>query len=182
MEQVTPLTNMMEKHQMAANSLSQDSLKESLSYDELTGIFVWKKPGKKRVVGNVAGTHNKKLGYVMICLDRKHYLAHRLAWLYVYGKHPTQRIDHINRIRNDNRICNLREVTCKQNLENSGMWRTNTSGYKGVCWSKTAKKWIAQITHNYKHQNLGYFKTKEEAYEAYKEASNRLFTHLPKEM
>lgn len=166
---------------MATTTLSQDLLKETLLYDPQTGIFLWKKPGKKRVVGNVAGTHNKKLGYVVICVNRKYYFAHRLAWLYVHGEYPAQRIDHINRIRNDNRICNLREVSCKQNLENSGMWNTNTSGYKGVCWNKRAKKWIAQITHNYKHQNLGYFDTKEEAHEAYKEAAIKLFTHLPKE-
>jgi hypothetical protein len=173
---------MMEKHQMATNSLTQEQLKEHLSYDESTGIFLWKKSGKKRTVGNIAGTCDPKIGYVRICLNRKYYAAHRLAWLYVYGFHPEKRIDHINRIRNDNRICNLRDISCKQNLENSGIWNTNTSGYKGVCWNKKAKKWVAQITHNYKHHNLGYFKTKEEAHQAYKEAAKELFTHLPKEM
>jgi len=52
-----------------------------------------------------------KIGYIIIKINRKDYQAHRLAWLYEYGNFPKQTIDHINRIKTDNRICNLRDVS-----------------------------------------------------------------------
>lgn len=79
------------------------------------------------------------LGYVQIKISGKLYHAHRLAWLYVYGYMPEKEIDHINRIRDDNRIANLREATSQLNSLNTGIYKNNTSGSKGIYYNKRAK-------------------------------------------
>ena len=98
-------------------------------------------------------------------------MAHRLVWLYVYGKFPSNAIDHINTIGNDNRFSNLREVTNSQNQMNRKNQKNNTSGYKGVCYEKLTNKWRATIGLNNKLKSIGNFDTKEEAAEAYRKAS-----------
>jgi len=88
--------------------LTQERLKERVTYDPDTGIFLWKKMpsrGKSLIAGFIYPN-----GYIRIHIDGRKYLAHRLAWLYVYGSFPKNHIDHINRVRNDNRIANLRDV------------------------------------------------------------------------
>ncbi|WP_054442372.1 HNH endonuclease signature motif containing protein, partial [Enterobacter cloacae] len=111
--------------------INQSTLKELLSYDEKTGVFTWIKKRQNVVVGRVAG-HIDRLGYERITISGKIYLSHRLAWLYVHGYLPEKEIDHINRIRNDNRIANLREATSQLNSLNTGMYKNNTSGSKGI--------------------------------------------------
>jgi hypothetical protein len=74
-------------------------------------------------------------------------------------------VDHINRDRLDNRRSNLRTVTHRINARNSGMFRHNTSGYRGVCWDKRRTKWFARIEIDKKSKFLGYYDTKEKAYE-----------------
>jgi hypothetical protein len=85
-------------------------------------------------------------------------LAHRLAWYLTYGELP-EIIDHINRNRNDNRLCNLRNVTTQQNAFN-----TNAKGIRKI---KNKDTWTAQITINNKQIYLGSFKSEEEAQTAY---------------
>lgn len=82
-------------------------------------------------------------------------------------------VDHINHDTLDNRRVNLRICTHSQNLMNRGKNRNNSSGYKGVYWSKAAGKWYAQIKVNRKSNYLGLFLTKEEAHKAYREASKK---------
>ena len=94
-------------------------------------------------------------GYINIRVNNKTYLAHRLIWLYVYGKWPII-IDHINGNKIDNRICNLRNATYQQNNCNK-KFIENTSGIKGVCWDKVRGKWFARIMLNYKSINIGRF-------------------------
>jgi hypothetical protein len=72
--------------------------------------------------------------------------------------------DHINRNKLDNRRCNLRSVTKNQNKFNTGLWRHNTSGYKGVSWHKSYKRWEVYIGVNNQKINLGYFFNLEDAY------------------
>lgn len=123
--------------------ISREKLKELLSYDEKTGIFIWKIANTRRIhVGDEAG--RIKEGYIKIGINNKEYYAHRLAWLYIYGDWPNKFIDHINGNRSDNRIENLREVTQAENVRNSKMPKTNTSGIKGVRWNKKDGKWRAQ--------------------------------------
>ena len=149
----------------------QDEIKYKLNYNPDTGIFTKKTNSWKFKIGDVAGFKNK-MGYIIIGIKNKQYLAHRLAWLYVYGEFP-KLIDHINLNPSDNRICNLREATCSQNFYNKIKQSNNTSGIKGVTWDKQCNKWKAQIKVLDKNKNLGVFKNIEEAKKVVMEARRK---------
>lgn len=140
-----------------------------LSYDPDSGEFRWKKTLSVRAVaGKVAGCLCKHSGYRSISVDRKIYMAHRLAWAFVYGEWPTLQIDHINRERSDNRIQNLRQATQRQNSANSGRRRNNRSGFKGVSWAAHVGKWAAQCRRpDNGPRHIGFFETPELAHQAY---------------
>ncbi len=109
--------------------ITQERLKEVLSYNELDGSFTWISGAYK---GCRAGHYNK-IGYVCIRIDWKLYQAHRLVFLYLYGYIPKE-IDHININGYDNRLVNLREVTRSQNNMNMLLRIDNTSGHKGIAY------------------------------------------------
>lgn len=126
--------------------LTQSELKRRLHYDPDTGIFTWKpRPEKdfktksayalycKRYEGKTAWSKDT-YGYFRIHISGKTFKAHRLAWLYVYGQFPDGEIDHINQVKDDNRICNLRDVTMADQNRNHGMHPANKSGITGVCY------------------------------------------------
>ncbi len=160
----------MSEHIVPRPELTAECLRSVLHYDQETGIFTWKVSTSRRVkVGDVAGSQNGG-GYLQISVQSRLQLAHRLAWLYIHGSWPKDQIDHINRIRTDNRISNLREVSHKQNMQNRSKPSTNTSGHTGVRWNKQRSKWQAYIMHNRKHLHLGYFSILEEAVAARKAA------------
>lgn len=155
--------------------ITQDELKTDLEYDADKGVFLWRYRAQDRFArfapfmrwngqyaGKVAGTIDDK-GYVLININRKQYLAHRLIWLYLYGAFPENNIDHINGIRHDNRLVNLRECTQMGNRQNLRIAKVNNStGYLGV--SKTNYgKFKASID----HIHLGVFDTAEQAHECY---------------
>ena len=148
---------------------TQARLRELVSYDPQTGQFKWKagRGGSSGECGCLI-----KSGYIIIGFDHELYRAHRLAWLYVYGEWPTY-IDHVNGIKNDNRIANLREATKSQNGANSKT--KNPHGMKGVTFSGRMNKWTAHISINGRKKHLGTFKTKEEAHHAYLEAAKQAF-------
>ena len=110
-------------------------------------------------------------GYICIRVDNVLYTAHRLAWLYAYGRWPTHQLDHINKDRADNRLCNLREATNAENAQNRKR-RDNKTGYTGV--NRENNKWKAEIKLNYKTIRLGLFDTPEEAHAAYLSAKHGL--------
>lgn len=153
--------------------MTHKELKERLHYDPLTGIFTWIK-ANKQFLGKKAGYLNQE--YIKIKLN-KGYLAHRLAWLYVYGEFPTDCIDHINGIKTDNRISNLRDVSNQTNMKNQKRRNTNKSGITGVFWHKTNKMWTSTISVNYKQIHLGSFSTKEDAISARKTAEIKYKYH-----
>jgi hypothetical protein len=113
--------------------------------------------------GSIAG-HVGADGYRTIMIDGKAYKAQRLAWLLHTGSWPKDQIDHANRIKDDNRFVNLREATKSQNQINSGMYRNNKSGYRGVYFNKTSGKWAAEIKRNGVMRRVGFFVTPEEAH------------------
>ena len=102
------------------------------------------------------------------------YPSSRLVWTYLYGDPGPLMVDHINRLRDDDRIENLRLVTCNENRRYSKMYRTNTSGYKGVTLDKSVNRWKAYIYVNGKRRHLGLFATKDEAAEDYAKAASEL--------
>jgi len=150
--------------------ITQEELKNELLYDENTGVFTRNKKtrGKKSGIGNIAGCLDKD-GYIRIIVRGKPYQAHRLAWLYVYGSFPERCIDHINGQRSDNRISNLRDVDMTTNLQNirKAMSSNKTSGLLGVSRDTNRHLFKAQIQINGKKITIGYYKTPEEAHQAY---------------
>ena len=155
--------------------LTQARLKELVSYDATTGEFT-RLVGKG--AGKPAGTKNKYREYVYLRVDGKRYMAHRVAWLYVYGTWPTNDLDHINQVKYDNRISNLREVTKSENQHNVKKYKSNTSGVTGVYLSPVGK-WVAQVTQFGVVNYLGSYDTIEEATVARMHANKKLnFTEL----
>lgn len=142
--------------------LTQERLKNTLHYNPTSGQFT-----RLNRVGNIAGTVGYQ-GYTAIHVNGRIYQAHRLAWLYVYGRFPTADLDHINDNKSDNRIENLRETTRSQNMLATPKPRNNTSGYKGVSFDKSRNKWEAYCTISRKRKHLGRFDTAEQAHQAYK--------------
>lgn len=112
----------------------------------------------------IAG-HLQTDGYVTIRTNNIAYLAHRLAWLLYYGIWPTDIIDHKNGIKSDNKISNIRLGTQSKNMVNTGLYSHNTSGHKGVTWSKKDNRWRATISIDGKLKQLGQFINKEDAIE-----------------
>lgn len=158
-------------------NLSLTRLKYLLSYSPETGIFTWKVSHPRAKEGSPAGATDL-YGYVVVRLDGVLYKAHRLAWFYVKGEWPTKNLDHINQIKGDNRIANLRCVDQSTNMHNAKIKSTNKSGYAGVCWRQDRHKWCARIKIGYKSIFLGNFDRKDEAIQARQKAEKRLLSAL----
>ena len=138
--------------------MTQEELKKLVKYDRSTGVFNWVNcAGTKKDPNRPLG-YKHGFGYLIIDINNKKYMAHRLAWLYENGFMPKDHLDHINGIKTDNRIENLREATNQENQFNSKLRIDNSSGIKGVHWHKDINKWIARIrTGSRKRLYLGSF-------------------------
>jgi len=147
------------------NVLTQDHLKSVLDYDPLTGIFTWNRSGRGIKIGKKAGATSR--GYVYIKINYHLYLAHRLVFIYMTGKFPKYQVDHANHDKSDNRWHNLRECTHSENNQNKQLTKQNMSGYKGVSWHMSHKKWRAIITYNKKTKHIGYYDGARDAAKAY---------------
>jgi hypothetical protein len=155
--------------------MTQDELKSILHYDPLTGLFTWLvSNGPRSKNGTRAGFYHNQSGYRRIKLNGKEYQEHRLVWLYVHGFMPPDMVDHRDRNRSNNRLDNLRLASRIENSQNVGKSKNNTSGFLGVSWKKSNRKWVAQIMYNGKKTHLGLFDTAEEAHDAYQKASSEL--------
>lgn len=140
------------------NVLTQERVRELFDYDPDTGIFTRKIKIRGGFLPGIGITRVGCGGYVTVSVDKKAYYLHRLVWLWWYGSHPTGHVDHINRVRSDNRIHNLREASHRHNLINSQLYSNNASGVKGVGWYKRKGKWVARINGSTgKSSLLGYF-------------------------
>lgn len=150
---------------MAAADLTAARLRELLNYDPETGIFTWRRSRHGVFAGAVAGAPGRQ-GYILFQLEGLTRQAHRLAWLYVYGKWPEHNIDHINGTRHDNRIANLRDVPQAINAQNQRKAMSNNkSGLLGV--SKNGRYWAATIRIGGKTFHLGVHRKPEDAHAVY---------------
>lgn len=155
--------------------ITQARLKELLHYDPETGVFTWRVSRGLAVKGGTAGCLCKESGRILIGVDGKLHLAHRLVWVYVFGCIPDSGIDHINGCPSDNRLNNLREANQSQNMQNiKNPPKHNTSGALGVCWHKGARKWMSVIQLNGSQKYLGLFDSRELAHQAYLAAKREL--------
>ncbi|WP_063927616.1 HNH endonuclease [Enterobacter asburiae] len=100
-------------------------------------------------------------------IDGKKYLAHRLAFLLVHGRYPNGVIDHINGVRNDNRIENLRDVSQGQNTKNVKVSVARKKKFAGYHFDSSTGLWAAQAKVKSKRYHLGRFSSKERAHQAY---------------
>jgi hypothetical protein len=146
-----------------------------LDYDSSTGIFTWRpresKGWNKRFAGKVTG-YERSDGYISVRIDKKNHLAHRVAWIYVYGYMPLE-VDHRDHNRANNAIANLREVDRRTNSKNGGLRSDNTSGHVGVSQIRSTGRWRAYYHKpGQKQILLGTFAKKNEAVAARLKASN----------
>jgi hypothetical protein len=158
--------------------LTQARLKELLHYNPKTGLFTWRvisgrkygraKPGKAILSAS-------RGGYVQIKIDFHNYSGQRLAFLYATGRWPLGEIDHINGVRSDNRLSNLRDVSHKINCQNRRKAdKRNRFGLLGVSMGKSGR-FEANLTLGIKGMRsyIGRFDTAEEAHAAYLERKRK---------
>lgn len=157
--------------------MDRETLVSILSYDPEEDIWTWlPRPNNTAWTNKLAGKKAGSVygnGYLYLTIFKRDYLAHRLVWLWHYGEMPKGALDHIDRNRLNNKINNLRIATKSENARNS-VYRSNTSGIKGVYFDKSRNKWASIIRLDYKNHYVGRFNTLEEAADAAKEARARL--------
>lgn len=154
------------------DELTVERLRELLNYDPETGVFTWRMRTAHCVrAGDVAGSLDD--GYVGISIDGHRFGAHRLAWLHYYGKWPAEKIDHIDRVRHNNRIANLREADKFINAQNITASRTKKVPLLGVT-PLPSGKFQAMIGKGGRAFYLGSFVTAERAHQAYLAAKRKM--------
>lgn len=157
-----------------SEKLTPEYVRERFNYYPATGVLTWRTNVDRTVVGKPVGSLGNH-GYLVVNVLDRPVLLHRLIWLHVHGREPVEQIDHVNRVRTDNRICNLREASFSQQLMNQGMRSDNTSGFKGVFWDKSRMKYQARISVNCRDIYLGRFECLEDAVACRREAEKRYF-------
>lgn len=158
-----------------------ERVRQLLSYNPDTGLFTWlEKPcrGWRKGADMTAGTTVCN-GYIRIIIDGCGYMAHRLAWLVSHDAPPSDEIDHINGIKADNRLLNLREATGSQNQQNRGLGANNRSGHVGVSFNRRKSMWKAQIKVLGKIHHLGWHDRIETASKAYLVAKAAMHKFAP---
>lgn len=151
-------------------------LRELFDYDHETGVLLWRyrsrdmfnndgsaKTWNKRFAGKPAFTE-MSIGYLGGRFLGRHHYAHRVAWAVYTGETPKGQIDHINGVRSDNRICNLRDVSLSENRKNQRRSSKNTTGFHGVTFSHG--KFVAQAKAGGVGYYLGRFDSAEDAHRA----------------
>lgn len=154
-----------------ADEIIAARVRELFHYDEKTGVFTRKvRLAQRHKAGDRADfliTKGNNAGYRRISFDSKRYMAHRVAWLYVHGCWPQYDIDHVNGIKGDNQIINLRDVPNRINRQNlhKRHGKNTASGLLGV--TPHQGKWRSRLIINGLQMELGCFETRDEAQEAY---------------
>lgn len=156
---------------MPNDDVPVDDLRSILRFEPDTGALRWIDRRLDALSRGSAGFVTSA-GYRGINIHRVRYQAHRVAWALHWGAWPVGDIDHINGVKLDNRLCNLRDVPHRTNSENSRVGRRG--GLLGTAYHRQSEKWRAIIGTQQGQVTLGYFQTPEEAHAAYLEAKRRL--------
>lgn len=151
--------------------ITAERLRNLLDYDPETGVFRWRRAGQ--FAGRIAGTTNRE-GYRRIQIDAAIYQRSVLAWLYVTGELPTVQLDHRDRNTGNDAFANLRPATQTQNKANSGVYKNNKLGVKGVRRHRNGR-FEARLRVNGKAKYLGCYRTIDEAKAVYDAAAAEVF-------
>lgn len=165
--------------------VTQSRLHELFDYKD--GNLIWKNvTDKKRIkTGYIAGqlfTSQVGRKYWSIRVDKKNYYAHRLIWIFHFGKITKDHIDHIDGNGLNNKVENLREATHKENCRNIKVSSANTSGYTGVYLDKKRNKFVSQIKVDGKHKYLGSFLNIDDALNARIKAEKQYFCEFARKV
>ncbi len=156
--------------------VSADELRQLFTYDPVTGIVRWAVSRAARIkVGDEAATKHDS-GYKRVMVNNRNLYVHRIAWAITHGEFPEQ-IDHINGIRSDNRLVNLRGVTNLENCHNKCVQRQTNAGVPNVYFDKRYGTYKASVSANKSFYHLGCFKTLEEATKAVAEGRMKYQSH-----
>lgn len=134
---------------VSKEDLTQDLISKVLRYDPILGTFIWisNLHSKSVIPGSRAG-YLKKSGYRGISLFGRTYAEHHLAWFTYYGVWPSGQLDHIDQVRSNNSISNLREVTVAENARNRSRNPNSKLGEHGIWFNKRTFKYVAEISLN----------------------------------
>jgi hypothetical protein len=165
---------------------SQEYLHKCLLYNPDTGVLTYKERDREDFpkktnpktwntkYADKQITCRIKTGYVRVVLHGKQYKAHRIIWKMIHNEEPEQ-IDHVNGVRHDNRLENLRPCTNATNAMNKKPRDLRGDGIKGISWITKRGMWRAEIKCDGKRRCLGYFSNRDDAAMAYSDAAKELF-------
>ena len=149
-----------------------DSIKDVIRYCIYTGRLIWLDSKQGRKTNKIEGTDSS--GYIRLTYEGNTYQAHRVAWFIHYGTQP-KTLDHVDNVRTNNALHNIRECTVQQNAWNRKTPCTNTSGCSGVSWHKSKSRWYAFINVNKKRKSLGYHTDIDDAITARRDAEQKYY-------
>lgn len=152
---------------MPNDQLTAERARALFDYEPETGLLRNRERRSSRAPAGAVAGGITPYGYRSVSVDSVRHQAHRVVWLIVHGSWPTADLDHINGVKADNRIANLREASRAENMANRRMSRISKHGAVGVSKVVTGPNYRAQIKAGGRLVHLGVFPTVEEASAAY---------------